>query len=288
MRRRTKIAVNPRYMLMALGFVCIILILISFKFQDKMAPIKTAVGNVVTPMQKGINSVGRKIAEKIELFNNIQDLTKENKELKEQLDTISYENKILQQEKYELDGLRDLYDLDKQYPSYPKVAARVIAGDPDNWFNTFTIDKGSEEGLKKDMNVLAGEGLVGIVSEVGKHYARVRSIIDDNSSVMGSFLKTSDTCMVSGNLQLMDSGYVDVVDISNDAKIEDGYEVVTSSISSKFLEGILIGYIKDIETDASNMTKSGHLTPAVDFQSLDTVLVITEVKDSSEMEDFIE
>ena len=191
---------------------------------------------------------------------------------------MSYENKILQQDKYELESLRKLYKLDEKYASYPKVAARVISNDTSNWYNTFLIDKGTDDGLSIDMNVLAGNGLVGIIVETGKNYSRVRSIIDDSSNVSGMFLKTSDTCVVSGNLKMIDSGMIEVTHISKDAEIKDGYEIVTSNISDKYLQGILVGYISNITIDANNMTKSGYVTPVVDFDRLDTVLIITELK----------
>lgn len=102
---------------------------------------------------------------------------------------MSAENRLLQQDKYELEDFRKLYKLDEQYASYPKVAARVISSDPDNWYNTFIIDKGSEDGLAVNMNVMAGDGLVGIITDVKKSYSTVRSIIDDDSNVYGTFLK---------------------------------------------------------------------------------------------------
>lgn len=100
---------------------------------------------------------------------------------------MSAENRLLQQDKYELEDFRKLYKLDEQYASYPKVAARVISSDPDNWYNTFIIDKGSEDGLAVNMNVMAGDGLVGIITDVKKSYSTVRSIIDDDSNVYGTF-----------------------------------------------------------------------------------------------------
>ena len=202
------------------------------------------------------------------------------------MDDLSAQNRLLQQDKYDLDNFRKLYDLDEKYSDYPKVAAHVISSDG-NWFNSFVIDKGSNDGLKVNMNVLAGDGLVGIVTEVNKSYARVRSIIDDESSVTGSFLKTSDMCFVNGNLKLINKGMIDISGIPADAEIKNGYEVVTSPVSDKYLPGILIGYARDIETDSSNITQSAHLTPAADFSGLDMVLVITEVKDSGDLEDIL-
>lgn len=280
MRRRTRFSLEPKYILAICSVLCIILIFISVRYEDKVQPVKNAVTGVFTPMQKGINTVGKWITDKVELLSSIKDLQQENKELKEQLAETTYQNRILQQEGYELDTLRDLYELDKRYPSYPKVAATIISKDTNNWYNRFIIDKGSDDGLEVGMNVLAGNGLVGIITEVAHNNATVRSIIDDASNVSGMFLKTNDQCNVKGNLELIDNGLIEVQGIDKDAKVEEGYEIVTSTISPKYLPGILIGYVSDVTLDSNNMTKSGYLTPAVDFTNLTTVLVITELKET--------
>lgn len=287
MRKKTKITIDPKYILLFVTVVCVILIIVSFRFEEKMTPVRSAVGSVVTPMQSGINTIGRKISDQMDYVATVKKLVKKNKKLQKKLDELSVENKLLQQDKYELQNFRQLYDLDEQYNGYPKVAARVISSNPDNWYNTFTIDKGSDDGIAVDMNVMAGDGLVGIVTKVSKSYAKVRSIIADDSNVYGTFLKTDDSCIVSGNLQLMDSGVIDVSGVANDASIKDGYEVVTSQISDKYLPGILIGYAKDMKMDSSNLTQTGHLMPAADFSSLDMVLVITEVKNSKELKEML-
>ncbi len=288
MRKRTKITIDPKYILLFVAVICIVMIVVSFRFEEKMTPVRSAVGSVVTPMQRGINAIGTKISDQMEYVTTVKTLVKENNQLQKQLDEMSVENKLLQQDKYELQNFRELYDLDEQYNGYPKVAARVISSNPDNWFNTFTIDKGSDDGIAVDMNVMAGDGLVGIVTKVSKSYAVVRSIIDDDSNIYGTFLKTDDSCIVSGNLQLMNEGVIEVSGVSNKAQVKDGYEVVTSQISDKYLPGILIGYAKDMQMDSSNLTQTGHLTPAADFSGLDMVLVITEVKNSKELKEMLE
>lgn len=277
MRRRIKISIEPKFIFIILSLLCLVLVFISFKYNEEILPIKTAVGNVLTPMQKGINSVGGWISSKGEAFTSMATLLEENKSLKEELDIILNENKILQQDKYELESLRDLYELDQKYTSYPKVAARVISSDTNNWYSVFLIDKGSDDGLALNMNVLAGNGLVGIIVEVGHNYSKVRSIIDDSSNVSGIFLKTADSCIVRGNLELIDKGVIHVELIDKNARIKDGYEVITSNIRNKYLPGILIGYISNLKMDSSSLTMSGYLTPAVDFKRLENVLVITEL-----------
>ena len=284
-KRRRKNWIHPKILYICLSVLCVMLVLLSFKFTDRFAGVKATVGNIVTPMQKGINSVGRYISDKMDLLSSKESLLAENEELHKKLNDLSYDNKILARENSELESYRELYKLDKVYPDYPKVAARVISRDGNNWFHVFTIDKGKKDGIKVDMNVIAGNGLVGIVSEVGESYAKVRAIIDDKSNVSSMFQKTGETCIVKGNMESIYNGYIDIEMISNSAKISQGDEVVTSHVSDKFLQGLSVGYVKDVVSDKSAQTKTAHLIPAVDFDQLENVLVITQLKDNSEIED---
>lgn len=281
-RNRKRITFNPKALFIVLGALCLVLIFLSYRYKEKFAPVKTAVGNVITPMQKGINSFGNAISDKLKVFSDINKLIAENDELKTELNDLKAENQALTQEKYELNWFRDLYELDMKYIDYEKVAARVISREPNSYCNEFIIDKGSNDGLEVNMNVISGNGLVGIVTETGKNWAKVRSIIDDSSSVSGMFLKTSDTCIVSGNLELLNEGYINVKMINLDAEIYDNYEVVTSYISDKYLPGILIGYVSNIKTDSSMMSQEAYLTPVVDFEHIEAVLVILEQKEQFE------
>ncbi len=284
-KRRKKNWIHPKILYICLSVLCVMLVLLSFKFTDRFAGVKATVGNVVTPMQKGINSVGRYLSDKMDLLSAKETLLSENEQLRQKLNDLSYDNKILARENAELESYRKLYKLDKVYPDYPKVAARVISRDGNNWFHVFTINKGKKQGIKVDMNVIAGNGLVGIVSEVGESYAKVRAIIDDKSNVSAMFQKTGETCIVKGNMESIYKGYIDIEMISNTAKIKQGDEVVTSHVSDKFLQGLSVGYVRDVVSDKSAQTKTAHLTPAVDFDQLENVLVITQLKDNSEIED---
>ena len=277
-----KLKIEPKYIYIACVVICLGLIFLSFKFRDAFAPVKTAVGNFITPMQRGIDTLGDSISKKLQRFSDISDLIEENESLKSQIEELESENLALAQEKYELNWYRDLYELDKQYTDYPKVAAKVISREPNSYCNEFIIDKGTEDGLSVDMNVISGNGLVGIITEVGRNWSKVRSIIDDSSSISGMFLKTSDTCIVSGNIELLDDGFINVKMISLNAEIYDNYEIVTSYISDKYLPGILIGYVSNITMDSSMMSREAYLTPVVDFEHLEAVLVITTLREQLE------
>lgn len=280
-RQRIHFEFNPKYLWIFCIILCVVLMFVSYRFPERLSGVKTAVGNIISPMQRGINSVGRGISDKFQIFQDNKALRAENEMLKQKINSLTITNQTLTQEKYELDGLRRLYELDAKYIDYKKVAARIIASDTNNWFYSFIVDKGTNNGIQVGMNVLAGNGLVGIVSETGKNWARVRSVIDDNSNVSGMSIETQDTCIVSGDLKLMkEEGMIRVEMISMDATLKEDSEIVTSHISDSYLQGILIGYIKNIEVDSSNMTKTAYLVPAVNFEHLDEVLIITELKES--------
>ena len=242
-------------------------------------PLRFLAGYTVVPMQKGINTIGVWLSDLTDNFETLQELKEENKTLKEQIDALTLERNSLQQQQSELERLQALYKLDQNYSDYEKIGARVIANNGSNWFNSFTIDKGSNDGIKTDMNVIAGSGLVGIVTEVGPNWAEVRSIIDDESKISAMMLSTSDNCIVNGDLKLMNDGRIRFERLPNTGKeIAAGEYVVTSAISSRYVQGILIGYVDSIEEDSNNLTCSGYLTPAVDFQHLQEVLVILTTK----------
>ena len=130
------------------------------------------------------------------------------------------------------------------------------------------------------MNVIAGNGLVGIIYQVNDNYSLVRSIIDNNSNVSATILKSSDSCIVSGSLKLFDQGYIQIREIPINSTAANNYQVITSNQSSKFLPDILIGYVSNITVSSDGLSKEGYLTPVVDFRRLDKVLVITTMKES--------
>lgn len=284
MRKRgfIRITIPSKYLLLMLTLVCAIVLSVSFTTDIFSKPLNNFVGFIVTPFQQGVSFVGTYLSDRGEELVQIKALLVENAKLKEQVNQLTTENNSLQQEKYELNNLRQLYKLDEQYPDYEKVGARVIGKDPGNWFHTFVIDKGSEDGIKLDMNVMAGSGLVGRVVYVGPNWSKVISIIDDKSNVSAMALSTSDTMIVSGNLEYMKDGMITFSQLINtDENVKEGDKIVTSSISDKYLPGILIGYISSIKPDSNNLTYSGMLLPAVDFAHIEEVLVIIGNKQST-------
>lgn len=285
-RRRNHFTIQSKYLLLILTGLCVLLMTITFTTDLFTGTLADISGYVTVPFQKGISEAGSYLSNRSEELVQIRDLLQKNKELQEQIDKLTIENNNLTQEKYELNNLRSLYLLDQEYSEYQKVGAKVIGKNSGNWFHSFTVDKGKIDGIQVDMNVMSGSGLVGIVTEVGPNWARVTSIIDDSSNVSGMTLASGDNMIVSGNLELMNQNKISFSKlIDSEGKVKEGDKIVTSNISDKYLPGLLIGYITSIESDSNNLTHSGTLTPAVDFEHMDEVLIILDLKQKTENEE---
>ena len=225
-RKGERFTLPSKYLLFILTILCTAMMLVTFGTDVFNRPLNAVVGYVIVPFQKGIGKVGGWLSNRSEELVQIRTLLDENARLKEEIAALTEENTLLQQDK--------LFDLDEQYDEYNKVGARIIGRDPGNWYAAFVIDKGEEDGLAVDMNVIAGGGLVGRITSVGPNWARVTSIISDNSNVSAMTLSTEDNFTVSGNLKLMANGYItfsQLLDGQN--RVKEGDKVVTSNISDK-------------------------------------------------------
>ncbi len=278
-----KFTIPSKYLLFILTIVCTGLIIVTFNTSVFNGSVNSVAGTFVVPIQKGITTVSTYFRAVANNLASIRDLQRENEELRKKVEELTTENTNLEQDKYELTKLRELYELDAQYADYKKIGARIISKDAGNWYHSFVIDKGTDEGVAIDMNVIAGGGLVGRVTDVGPDWAMVQTIIADNSSVSGTVLSASENLIATGDLELYNEGQISFSKLVDSAdKVTVGDKVVTSNISDKYLPGILIGYVSTIEEDSNNLTKSGRITPVVDFEYMNEVLVIMQLKNNGE------
>jgi len=279
MKKTNQSSITNRYWLLSLSLICIVLMLLSVFMEQALGPFRLLANVTVVPMQSGINHVGTWLGDLSDNFETLQELQEENRDLRNLVDELRMENRRLSENAHELERLRELYQLRQNYIDYNPIGAQVIFKDPGNWFNSFIIDRGSIHGIREGMNVIAGRGLVGIVTDVAPISARVRSIIDDQSNVSSVVTPAGELLIVRGDLSLMNYGKIRFELLANnDSEVTVGNGVFTSHVSDLFLQGILVGYITEVNVDANNLTRSGYIAPIVDFTSLHEVFVLTTTK----------
>ena len=174
---RFRINLKSKHLLAIMTLFCLSCIVATFASGISTAPLQETAGIVIVPFEKSIEKIGSMVRSVRDSFKDKQDLLFENEELKAELDSLTTQNNKLIQDQGEYQRLKELYNLDQTYEDYPKVAATIISKDPGNWYDTFMINKGSDDGIKVDNNVIAGKGLVGIVTEVGSSWATVITVL---------------------------------------------------------------------------------------------------------------
>ena len=280
-RNSKKKQLQTKYMLLVLTILCVLGIFGGLVFNISGGPLKTIAGYIFVPMQEGINHTGAWIFDTANDFRVLSEVLEENQKLKDRNAELEEQITNIKMEQYELENLRELFELSEKYPTYEKIAASVVAKDSGNWFSSFTINRGANHGIEPGMNVIANGGLVGIVTDVGPNYSKVRSIIDDANNVSAMIPTTGDNFNVSGNVKSMNEAMVITFSELRDGdnKVQVGDAVVTSYVSDQYHQGILIGYIASIEDGPNNLTKIGTITPIADFAHIEDVLVIKKIKE---------
>ena len=278
MKFNPKKDISPKYLFLALSLICILLLALSLFSDSFLKKTKSLFGKVITPMQEGMSNIGEWVEERFLVFGDVKTLREENDALKKRNRELEEQIAKSQAELTELAELRALYSLDQMYPDYNTTAARIFSVDSSGWFNEFYINKGLNDGVYEDCNVLYDGGLLGIVVESYDSYARVRAIVDDRSKVTAAVGPNSALCTVEGSLSTYKDGYLLAVDISKEAKVNVGDRVVTANVSDRFLYGLTIGYVSELIPDPNNLTVTARIRTAVDFSDVRDVLVITDRK----------
>ncbi|MBQ4425382.1 MAG: rod shape-determining protein MreC [Lachnospiraceae bacterium] len=276
---RKKNSFKPRSGLLILIGICLFLMLLSYFSAGFNRAFRSGINAVLMPMQKGMNTAGRYLFGRLENFRDLQSVREDNEILSEELAELRAENARLKLKEEELLQLHELLNMAEQYPEYETIGAHIIGKNSGNWYQSFMIDRGQKDGIKVNMNVIAGGGLVGIITAMGEHYAVVTSLINDDQYVSAMSARTGSNFIVSGDLKLYADGLVGLKNANRTADIEVGDMVVTSNISELYLPGLLIGYVSEISMDSNQLEKSGTIRPVADFEDLDSVLVITTLKE---------
>ena len=245
-RIHIRIHLKSKHLLVIMTLFCVSGIVTTFASGVTVEPLQSIAGFIVVPFEKSISRISASLTDFRNGLREKEEILQENEQLKLQIETLTEQNNKLLQDQTELARLQEMYNLDEEYSDYPKVAASVISKDPGNWYDTFMINRGSKDGIRVDNNVIA------------------------------MAVSTSDTCVVKGDLELIDEGKLRFEQLyDQEGKVTVGERIVTSNISEKYVEGLFIGYVNEVEQDTNNLTKTGTIVTPVDFQHIREVFVIT-------------
>ncbi len=228
---------------------------------------------IFMPVQKGASFVVNTAKNTFDNIINSKKNAEENKQLKKEVNQLKDELRMVEGYKIENEKLRKSLDLRDMYSHESGLAANIIGRDTGDLYNTLTIDKGSKDGIRKNSVAVVPEGLVGVVCEVGKNYAKIKTIVDASSSVSALCLRSGDMGVIEGNAQLAKSGKCVMNYIDKEAKTVVGDSIETSGTGGIFPRGILIGKITEIKEDERKLTLTATVKTSVNINNLTSVII---------------
>ena len=227
---------------------------------------------VLRPMQNGFTYLKNKVSRNDSFFADLDALRKENSELKDKNSKLEEQLREFEIIKAQKESLQEYAALEEQYSAYKSIPADVIDKDVSNYSSQLVLDVGSDQGVEKDMTVLASEGLVGHVISVSKKTCTVQVIVDASSSVSAMITTSSESIICKGSIE--DSSELKATYIDTSDEVLVGDTVVTSGIGGIYPKGIKIGTITNV-VNTNNLTdRYATIETAVDFSKLYTVLII--------------
>ena len=234
---------------------------------------ETVANNLVMPIQNGMTYIKNKISGNSTFFQDISNLKAENEQLKEENSSLEKQLRELENIKSENETLKEYLNLTEKYGEYKTIPAYIINKDISNYAKTIVINIGSNDGVEENMTVIGDEGLVGHVISVTESTAKVQTIIDTSSSVSASMSTTKEAIVCKGTLE--EKSALKAMYIPTESNIIQGDSIETSGLGGIYPKGIHVGTVKKVVTSQNIIDRYAIIETAVDFDKLDSVLVIT-------------
>ena len=254
--------------------ILIMLVVITNIENDKLFNFENIISKIILPIQNGITYVQNKISGNDAFFADMAQLKQENQELKNQNSELEQKLREMEVIKAEIETLKQYASLTEKYESFNTMPAYIINKDITNYSKTIVINVGKDNGIKENMTVIADQGLVGNVISVTSNTAKVQTIIDSASSTSAISSSTRDTMVCKGTID--GTSTLRATHISTESNITEGDSVETSGMGGIYPRGLHIGKIIKIIEGKNKIDKTVEVQSAVDFDKLETVLVITE------------
>lgn len=237
--------------------------------------LQNATGVLKAPMQKVLSSTVNWVNSIYGYLYEYDSLMAENESLRSQLADAQKSARDGIAASEENVRLRRLLELREQHTSYEMESAKVVLWSSSNWSSAFTISKGEDSGIELGDPVITEYGaVVGQITELGKNWATVSTIIDIDMSV-GAFVGvTGNSGMVVGEYSYMKDKQAKLTFLADGAQIFVGDDVLTSGSGGAFPAGLMIGTLTAVQTEAGGQIEFGIVKPQCDLDSLVQVFII--------------
>ena len=259
--------------------------MIIYSLQSDANGISSSVSTVVSPLQKIVYNINSRVKETVDFFLNFSEVKLENEELKQK--NTELENELIEYEslKDEVERLREALNFTESRSNYNYVGVNIIGYSGSSLSDGYIIDKGSNDGIAKNMVVVSSKGLVGKVTKVSSNFAIVQSILNENIAVAVMDQQTRDASgVLQGLSDKKDNNMTVVYNLPIDSDVKEGDIIVTSGLGKIYPKEIPVGTVVSIQEDNVKVMKSAVVEPFVNFSKLEELFVVIPNSNIDEIE----
>ena len=252
--------------------ILVLLVVFTNRNTENISTIQNFANVVIVPIQNGLTYLKNKINNNDKFFENVNELKTENEELKQKNSELEKSLREFEVMKTENEQLKQQLNLAEKYGEYTTVPGTIISRDISNYSKTLVINIGSDNGVKENMTVIADEGLVGYIVSTTAKTAKIQTIVDSASSTSCLASTTRDVMTCKGTIE--SESTLKATNLKIGSNVIQGDSVETSGMGGIYTKGIHVGRIKKVETGTNKIDSYAVIETAVDFNKLETVLVI--------------
>lgn len=231
-------------------------------------------GNLTSPFQSFASAVKGGFSGIGTYFSDKTATTAENEALKAQIAQLQQQLADYEQLKRENAQLKEIVGITEQRQDLQMIGATVISGDGGEYYGTFTINKGSRDGIQEKDAVVTTAGVVGYVSEVSYNHCKVTTLLSPDCNIGGYDIVSGDFGVLTGDSELAAQGLFKLAYLPKGSLIAVGNIVVTSGLGGIFPQGFVAGVVQRVTADEQGLAMDAVLTPSADFTKLKEVLVV--------------
>ena len=259
--------------------------MIIYSLQSDANGISSSVSTVVSPLQKIVYNINSRVKETVDFFLNFSEVKLENEELKEKNTKLA--NELIEYEslKDEVERLREALNFTESKNNYNYVGVNIIGYSGSSLSDGYIIDKGSNDGIAKNMVVVSSKGLVGKVTKVASNFAIVQSILNENIAVAVMDQQTREaTGVLQGLSDKKDNNMTVVYNLPISSDVKEGDIIITSGLGKIYPKEIPVGTVVSVEEDNVRVMKSAVVEPFVNFNEVEELFVVIPNSNIDEIE----
>lgn len=271
------------FYILAVAAVLTAIVLFILRSGNGVSMFENITGTVISPVENAFNTSARWVKDFFTNWRNYDKLSADYEALLVENERLSLRLSNMDEMERENESLSIILDAKKSYEELDPIYAKVIARDPGQWFDLFTLNRGTTDGVTEGQTVVTGDGLVGYIYESGLNYSKVRSIIDSRSAVACLVQRTRDNGIMRGTVSGSAGGAeCYVYYLPNVNNIVPGDVIITSGTDGLYPKGLTTGEVIAVSQETSSEGSYVIVSPYVDFQHVEDVLILRTVIENAE------